>query len=428
MTSTDLSFDDAFVPFDYTSFSTEYNAPSVRLHKRVSRPVEVEPSSNDLDQCEPELELRQNVASTLTPLRGQGGSMLRLDELAAATKDNDDTRSHSMNGDTVDAVDLRSLATMPFKSQLRMREPYEQSLEILVPIRTRIERRKARKARREEERKSHSANEGAQPRESADTQPPGMTISHRERSPQTASQAPATASRPASKKIKVTEKRAKVKAAAQTPASQAEAPRPVMKDNKTTARGAKSTTATNYAPDEATSHGYKKKEKEPWQIQKAVLQAKFGDQGWSPRKRISPDALAGIRALHSAEPTTYTTAVLAEHFKVSAEAVRRILKSKWQPNEDEADERRKRWEKRGEKKWSEMVELGIRPPKKWRDMGVGRAENGGAPVWKNSATVARGKGQGERWIEQPDADLFLRAADAQSDVPEPRLSIVDRIL
>jgi len=146
-----------------------------------------------------------------------------------------------------------------------------------------------------------------------------------------------------------------------------------------------------------------------WKVQKAALEDKFGEQNWNPRKRISPDALAGIRALHAKSPETFSTAVLAEHFKITPEAVRRILKSKWQPNEEEAEERRERWEKRGEKKWTEMAEQGLKPPKKWRDRGVGKAGPGEVPVWKQPGKV------GERWIESTDADRFIMAGEQMAE-------------
>lgn len=110
--------------------------------------------------------------------------------------------------------------------------------------------------------------------------------------------------------------------------------------------------------------------KEGWQIQKEALEQKFGEHGWQPRKRLSPDTLDGIRALHSSDPASYTTATLAEHFKVTPEAIRRILKSKWRPNPEEVDDRRDRWEKRGVGKWTAMADQGARPPAKWRALGV----------------------------------------------------------
>ena len=114
--------------------------------------------------------------------------------------------------------------------------------------------------------------------------------------------------------------------------------------------------------------------RESWQVQKRALLEKFGPSGWSPRKRLSPDALEGIRMLHSQSPDKYTTPVLADYFQVSPEVIRRILKSKWRPNEEEEAKRRERWDKRGESIWSQMVQIGIKPPKKWRDMGVGKSK------------------------------------------------------
>ncbi|KAL2833025.1 required for respiratory growth protein 9, mitochondrial [Aspergillus cavernicola] len=103
-----------------------------------------------------------------------------------------------------------------------------------------------------------------------------------------------------------------------------------------------------------------KKKREEWQIQKEALKKKF-PAGWSPNKKLSPDALEGIRHLHSMAPDRFTTSVLAEEFKVSPEAIRRILKSKWRASETELEDRRQRWEKRHDRIWSHLSELGLRP-------------------------------------------------------------------
>ncbi|KAK7713805.1 Required for respiratory growth protein 9 mitochondrial [Botryosphaeria dothidea] len=128
----------------------------------------------------------------------------------------------------------------------------------------------------------------------------------------------------------------------------------------------------------------KTKKKAPWMVQKEALKEKFGEEGWKPRKRLSPDAMEGIRRLHASDPQTYTTSVLADEFKVSPEVVRRILKSNWRPSEEEQEERAQRWEKRGEKIWESQVEKGIKPPKKWRVKGVGSVKGGRdvVPKWK----------------------------------------------
>ncbi|EKV04068.1 Required for respiratory growth protein 9, mitochondrial [Penicillium digitatum] len=103
-----------------------------------------------------------------------------------------------------------------------------------------------------------------------------------------------------------------------------------------------------------------KRKPETWQVQKAALKEKFAG-GWNPPKKLSPDALDGIRHLHAKAPEQFTTAVLAEEFEMSPEAIRRILKSKWRPSEDEMESRRKRWENRHDRIWSRMAELGLRP-------------------------------------------------------------------
>jgi hypothetical protein len=115
---------------------------------------------------------------------------------------------------------------------------------------------------------------------------------------------------------------------------------------------------------------YKPKDKEAWQIQKAALREKFGSIKWDPTKRLSPDSLNGIRALHASDPGTYSTEMLAHNFQVSPEAIRRILKSKWRPSEDEARDRLERWERRGARKWEAMAEEGMRPPRRWRAQGI----------------------------------------------------------
>jgi hypothetical protein len=105
------------------------------------------------------------------------------------------------------------------------------------------------------------------------------------------------------------------------------------------------------------------KKTEHWQIQKEALSEKF-PAGWNPPKKLSPDALDGIRHLHATAPDRFRTSVLAEEFKTSPEAIRRILKSKWKPSGEESEFRRKRWEKRHERIWSQMSELGLRPSTK----------------------------------------------------------------
>ncbi|MCJ1367055.1 Required for respiratory growth protein 9 mitochondrial [Acarospora aff. strigata] len=156
-----------------------------------------------------------------------------------------------------------------------------------------------------------------------------------------------------------------------------------------TSTGSSSTRTTGY-------HSVGLCKRESWQVQKHALQKKFGEQGWSPRKRLSPDALEGIRALHAQYPDKFTTPLLADQFKVSPEAIRRILRSKWRPNEAEESSRRQRWDKRGEIIWGQMVELGVKPPKRWREMGItkkDRAQRSEKGTPGRHATALRGGDQ-----------------------------------
>jgi hypothetical protein len=129
-----------------------------------------------------------------------------------------------------------------------------------------------------------------------------------------------------------------------------------------------------------------KTEPEQWQTQKSALKEKFGDESWSPRKKLSPDTIDAIRAMHASDPERFNTPVLAENFKISPEAIRRILKSKWQPKPEEQEDRRQRWEKRGERVWSQLSEMGVKPPKPWRVRGVGKVSTGDTPAWKGRSS------------------------------------------
>ncbi|KAI5282788.1 Required for respiratory growth protein 9 mitochondrial [Ascosphaera aggregata] len=97
-----------------------------------------------------------------------------------------------------------------------------------------------------------------------------------------------------------------------------------------------------------------------WKTHRQALKEKF-PEGWLPRKKVSPDTMELMRAMHHADPVTYSTPNLSQEFKLSPEAVRRILKSNWRPTGEEAEERRERWEKREARIWAHMAELGLRP-------------------------------------------------------------------
>ncbi len=78
-------------------------------------------------------------------------------------------------------------------------------------------------------------------------------------------------------------------------------------------------------PSSPTPHEYK--------AHRETLQKLF-PSGWSPPKKLSRQAMDGLRHLHRFDPQTFSSPVLAEKFKISPEAVRRILKSKWEPTRE----------------------------------------------------------------------------------------------
>ncbi|KAJ6588755.1 hypothetical protein B0H19DRAFT_893515, partial [Mycena capillaripes] len=70
-----------------------------------------------------------------------------------------------------------------------------------------------------------------------------------------------------------------------------------------------------------------------WTAHRAALKSAFPG-GWDPPRKLSREAMDGLRQLHRVDPERFTTPVLAERFRVSPEAVRRILKSRWAPPAD----------------------------------------------------------------------------------------------
>ena len=114
---------------------------------------------------------------------------------------------------------------------------------------------------------------------------------------------------------------------------------------------------------------------ETWRLHKIAMKMKF-PEGWSPPRKVSPDAMDAMRTLNSQFPTTYTTPVLAEHFRISPEAVRRILKSNWKAKRVDLDVASKdlyeKWNQRGKRIWTTMAAMGMNPPTKWEKQGIVR--------------------------------------------------------
>ncbi|CZR52774.1 uncharacterized protein PAC_02651 [Phialocephala subalpina] len=145
--------------------------------------------------------------------------------------------------------------------------------------------------------------------------------------------------------------------------------------------------------------------RQPWMIEKDKIKEKYPD-GYQPLKRLSPDAIAGIRALHAQAPEQCTTEVLAVEFKVTPEAIRRILKSKWTPSPEEQTDREQRWLKRGERVWSRLADMGTKPPKQWREMGIGA----GKPDWMQPRPERRERERERRDIPRPPLPALITTA------------------
>lgn len=88
--------------------------------------------------------------------------------------------------------------------------------------------------------------------------------------------------------------------------------------------------------------------KPTWLVQKTALQRKFQGAQWNPPKRLSRQEMESVRLLKSQFPKM-TATDLATKFKISPEAIRRILKAKWTPNEDDANNIQLRWSRRGQR-------------------------------------------------------------------------------
>lgn len=85
-----------------------------------------------------------------------------------------------------------------------------------------------------------------------------------------------------------------------------------------------------------------------WKRQIYALREKFGEESWSPRKKLSREAIEGIRALKEHAPYL-NSGDIAKTFKVSPESIRRLLKVKWRPSDEEFGNIAARWVRRGER-------------------------------------------------------------------------------
>ncbi|KII84286.1 hypothetical protein PLICRDRAFT_46142 [Plicaturopsis crispa FD-325 SS-3] len=121
-----------------------------------------------------------------------------------------------------------------------------------------------------------------------------------------------------------------------------------------------------------------------FRAQRLTLKAAF-PEGWSPPRKLSREAMDGLRAMHMYDPETFSTPVLAEKFKISPEAVRRILKSKWQPSR----EQRARFAERERRTREERIQASrLEERMKMKDVQAQLAAELGRP-WRHGGSGTR---------------------------------------
>lgn len=80
-----------------------------------------------------------------------------------------------------------------------------------------------------------------------------------------------------------------------------------------------------------------------WTKREQALRKRYG--AWNPTRKLSRQQIWDIRELKQQWPQMKTKQ-LADHFHINPESIRRILKSKWNPNEEELASINKRAERR----------------------------------------------------------------------------------
>ena len=88
------------------------------------------------------------------------------------------------------------------------------------------------------------------------------------------------------------------------------------------------------------------KEIPEWKKQKMAIRKKLQGQRWNPSKKISQEQMEALRLLKFNFPEL-TASDLADRFKISPEAVRRILRSNWKRTDEENNDAHERWKRRG---------------------------------------------------------------------------------
>ncbi|KAF7727451.1 Required for respiratory growth protein 9 mitochondrial [Apophysomyces ossiformis] len=86
---------------------------------------------------------------------------------------------------------------------------------------------------------------------------------------------------------------------------------------------------------------------------------------WKPIKRVSRTTMEKIRTLRHMYPDVYNTVRLSAEFKISTEAVARILKSKFRPTPDiQQRQERNRYAAMGQRRLELQKKFGVPPDRK----------------------------------------------------------------
>ncbi|BGP02742.1 hypothetical protein RTG_01679 [Rhodotorula toruloides ATCC 204091] len=151
-----------------------------------------------------------------------------------------------------------------------------------------------------------------------------------------------------------------------------------------------------------------------WKKRVRANKLKF-QTGWAPPKRISREAMDLVRVLHKSDPETYSTPNLASKFRISPEAIRRILRSKF---ELPAEERERRERKRQEEKRAETA-------RRHREdyQGGGSSSAPPAHTWGGDRAAERAELQAIRDVTA--ADAFYDSNGQPWDRRDPRMASRD---
>ncbi|EFA81621.1 neugrin domain-containing protein [Heterostelium album PN500] len=71
-------------------------------------------------------------------------------------------------------------------------------------------------------------------------------------------------------------------------------------------------------------------------LHKILIKEKYGN--WEPIKKLSRDQMSEIKRLHKEDPDIHTVESLVTQYRVSKEAIKRIIRSNWTPSEDRLKE------------------------------------------------------------------------------------------